>query len=84
MCVFCASLSLSITSAAGLALVTIVTMARYPSILIIRKLWKTKAYYLHDLKLHSVHLESHSEVARRERECVHEPGVPLLRLRVGA
>lgn len=69
ICVFCASLSLSITSAVvGLALVIIVTMARYSfNINHQETLEKQRLITYMTWKLHSVHLESHSEVARRER-----------------
>ena len=61
---FCASLSLSITSAVvGLALVIIVTMARYPSILIIRKLWKNKGLLLIRPRNYIAYLGPHKEVS---------------------
>lgn len=68
---FCASLSLSITSAVvGLALVIIVTMARYPSILIIRKLWKNKGLLLTWPGNYTQYIWSHTVRLQGERERV--------------
>ena len=84
-CLFCAGLSLSITTAvAGLALVVPVRIARHPSAITIRKLWENKGLLLTGPGRYTAHLGPHSKVVDKESSGARAWGtLPLLGSRPG-
>ena len=83
--VLCADLCLSITNVvAGAALVVLIMIARHPSAITIRKLWKKKkGLLLTGRGNYMTHLGPHSKVASRKK--ARGPGVLfLLELKVEA